>query len=213
MKEIDNLPHGIEIYSGIISADEAEYFIDTIEAATYSSGKCDAKWGTPQLHSPDISCLRRNLAINLSQHSFQNTECDCGIRQVESALGKIMLKCLEKYTNKYSVSFTQDEGFLIVKRGEKHVDKVGVDDNPFVNRVLSMHMPLNVEKGREYIKFPNIDYSISLSYPSLIFFPSNFLFSYSKNNYDDLYEVQNFFNDNPSQEYFEQAFNQRPDQA
>lgn len=211
MKEIVNLPHGIEVYSGIISNGEAEFLIDKVESAINSKNKCDVHWGTPTLHSPDITCLRKNLAVNLSEHSFMNTSCNCGIKEIESTLGKAMLKCLDKYTKKYSIGLTQDEGFLIVKQGEDHTVDTGIDDNPFVNRVLSMHFPLNLEGGREYIKFNNIDYSISLSLPSIILFPSNFLFAYSKSKNDGLYEIQNFFNDNPSQEYFEQVFSERSD--
>jgi hypothetical protein len=205
MKQISG-PHGIEIFSNIITADEAEYVIDDIESSVNGAGSCNVSWGTPELHSPDISCLRGNEAINISQHSFMNKECDCGLRELDSRMGKIMLKCLESYAIKYGVGFSQDEGFIVVKQGDKHIDRIGIDDNPFVNRLVSMNMPLNLEPGKEYMRFHHLDYSISLSSPSLILFPSNFLFAYSKNKNEDLYEVQNYLNDNPTQEYLKEVF-------
>lgn len=211
MKEVNNLPIGIEVYSGIMSSDEAELIIDQIESAVNSNNKCDVHWGTPTLHSPDVTCLRRGEAINLSEHSFQNANCNCGIREIEIKLGKIMIKCLEKYSDKYSVGITQDEGFIIVRQTDEHISEYGVDDNPFVNRLLSLHFPLNLIPGSKYIEFKNLDYSLSLSYPSIIIFPSNFLFSYSKEKQDGLYEIQNFFNNNPSQEYFEKVFSEKSD--
>lgn len=207
MKEIENLPRGIEVYSNIISFPEADYFIDSLESAINSNSKCSVEWGTPTLHSPDITCLRGDQAITLSDHAFKNTECDCGIKSLESMLGKVMLKCLEKYSLKYGVGFTYDEGFIAIRQHEKsHISETGIDDNPFVNRTLSMHFPLNPNPSIEYIKFKNIDYSLSLSSPSIVLFPSNFLFAYEKPFQEGLYEIQNFFNDNPSQEYFEQVF-------
>ena len=120
-----------------------------------------------------------------------------------------MLKCLEKYATKYGIGFTFDEGFVAIKQEEEHIPETGIDDNPFVNRILSMHFPLNPNSSKEYLKFPNIDYSISLSSPSIIMFPSNFLFAYQKPYQEGLYEIENFFNDNPSQEYYEQVFGEQ----
>lgn len=208
MDQISNLPLGVEIYTKIMSPLEAEYLIDKIENSINFSDECNCSWGEPSLHSPDITCLRRNLAINLSNHAFLNTKCVCGIREIDAMLGKIMLKCLKKYTDKYPIGFTQDEGMIVVKQGDNHMDVEGVDDNPFVNRVLSMHMPLNIDSSIEYINFPVLDFSISVSSPSIILFPSNFIYAYSKINNPGLYEVQNYLNNNPSQEYLESIFSE-----
>ncbi len=221
MKQLENLPPGIEIFSNVLSLSEAEFFIDKIESASKSNDGCNLSWGLPKMHSPDISCLRRNDAIAISEHTFLNSECSCGLREIDASLGKIMLKCLEKYTTKYDIALTQDEGFYCVRYGPGHVDLGVVDDNAFVNRVLSMHFPLNVEGGREYLKFKNIEFSVSLSTPSVVMFPSSFLFSYEKPYQDGLYEIQNYFNNNPDQEFFESVFGEeelsvtqeRPDQA
>lgn len=209
MKEIKDLPPGIEVYSNIISYPEADFLIDNLESSINSDNDCNVEWGIPQLHSPDITCLRGDQAIALSDHAFRNVDCDCGIKQIESMLGKVMLKCLEKYATKYGIGFTFDEGFVAVKQSEGHISETGVDDNPFVNRVLSMHFPLNPDASKEYLKFPNIDYSLSLSSPSIVMFPSNFLFAYEKPYQEGLYEIENFFNDNPSQEYYEQVFGEQ----
>lgn len=206
MKQIDNLPPGVEIFSNVLSFSEAEFLIDKIESATKSNKGCEVSWGTPQMHSPDISCLRRNDSIALSEHSFLNSSCSCGIREVDASLGKIMLKCLEKYVSKYDLGLTQDEGFFCVKYGDNHVDLGVVDDNPFVNRVVSMHFPLNIDSSQEYIKFKNLGFTTNLSSPSIVMFPSTFLFTYEKPYHEGLYEIQNFFNNNPSQEFFEQVF-------
>lgn len=206
MKQLDNLPVGIEIFTNIISNLEAEYLIDKVENAVNENNNCSCKWGIPSLHSPDITCLRRNLGINISEHGFLNADCDCGIREIDATIGKLMLKCLEKYIAKYSIGFTQDEGLIIIKQGEDHVTENGIDDNPFVNRVLSMHMPLNISDGQKYMYFPFFDFEISLSSPSIILFPSNFIYSYSKSKIDGLYEVQNYLNNDPSQEYLNQIF-------
>jgi hypothetical protein len=207
MKQLNNLPKGIEIFTQMLSSIEAEYLIDKIESGIGSENNCKCEWGIPVLHSPDASCLRRNLAINISEHSFQNTECNCGIREIDSMIGKIMLKCLDKYTSKYGIPFTQDEGFIVVKQGDEHVEEFGVDDNPFINRVISMHMPLNINGGQEYIKFQHLDFSITLTGPSVILFPSNFIYSYSKTKNEGLYEIQNYLNNNPTQEFLEAVFN------
>lgn len=206
MKQVEGTPPGIEIFSNVLSLPEAEFMIDKIESAVNEENSCELGWGIPKMHSPDISCLRRNDAIALSEHSFLNTECTCGIREVETSLGKLMLKCLEKYVAKYDLGVTQDEGFYCVKYGEEHVDLGSVDDNPFVNRVISMHFPLNINPGSQYIKFKNIDFSVTLSSPSIILFPSNYLFSYEKPYHDGLYEIQNFFNNNPDQQFFDHMF-------
>lgn len=235
MKELENLPPGIEIYTNIISSAEAEYLIDNVENAvnnnfydqqliagtkggnsitvngntltkTEDMRICNTQWGIPNLHSPDATCLRRNNGINLSEHGFLNTQCICGIKEIDGLIGKLMLKCLEKYINKYQIGFTQDEGLLIIKQGENHTNEYSYDDNPFINRILSMHMPLNINNGEEYMKFKYFDFSVVLSKPSIILFPSSFIYSYSKNKIDGLYEIQNYFNNNPNQEYLEQLF-------
>lgn len=207
MRQIENLPPGLEIFSNVISFTEAESIIDRIESSTVDhESDCEVSWGIPQMHSPDISCLRRNDAIALSEHSFLNSSCSCGIKEIDASIGKLMLKCLEKYVSKYDIGLTQDEGFYCVKYGQNHIDLGVVDDNPFVNRVISMHFPLNIDASQEYIKFKNIDFSINVSSPSIIFFPSNFVFSYEKPYHDGLYEIQNFFNNNPDQEFFEKVF-------
>lgn len=202
----NNLPNGVEVYSNIISNSEADYLIDIIDGSRNKKDTCDIEWGIPELHSPDISCLRNNKAISMSHHAFLNNECSCGIRQAESLVGKLMLKCLEKYVEKYGVGFTQDEGFTVINRGDDHVEDVGVDDNPFVNRILSLHFPLNPSPSKEYLHFPLLDYGITLSSPSIVMFPSNFIFRYSKPRQDDMYEIINFFNDNPDQEFYENVF-------
>jgi len=206
MKQIDNLPPGIEIFSNVFSFSEAEFIIDKIESATNNKKNCDISWGIPKMHSPDISSLRRNEAVAISEHSFLNSSCSCGIREVDASLGKIMLKCLEKYVAKYDIGITQDEGFFCVKHGSNHVEFGVVDDNPFVNRIISMHFPLNIDASSEYIKFKNLNFTATLSSPSVIMFPSTFLFSYEKPYHEGLYEIQNFFNNNPSQEFFESVF-------
>lgn len=206
MKQINNLPSGIEIFSNVISLGEAESIIDQIENATSAKSSCEISWTVPQMHSPDISCLRRNEAIAISEHSFLNSSCNCGIRETDSILGKIMLKCLEKYVSKYDIGLTQDEGFYMVRYGSDHIEFGVVDDNPFVNRVVSMHFPLNVDGSKDYIKFKNLDFSANISSPSIIMFPSNFIFSYEKPYQEGLYEIQNFFNNNPDQEFFDKIF-------
>lgn len=208
MKQIENLPAGIEIFSNVLSYQEADFIIDKIESAVSDKGSCNLEWGIPKMHSPDISSLRRNDAIGISEHSFLNSSCSCGMREIDSSLGKIMLKALEKYVSKYDIGITQDEGFYCVKYGKEHVSYGVVDDNPFVNRVASMHFALNVDEPTQYIKFKNIDFSVTISSPSIIMFPSNFLFSYEKPDHPGLYEIQNYFNNNPEQEFFEHIFNQ-----
>lgn len=206
MKQIKDLPPGIEVFSNVISYQEADSIIDTVENAISSGNKCNLNWGIPKMHSPDISCLRRNPGIAISEHSFLNSECSCGVREVDSLLGKLMLKALEKYVSKYDIGVSQDEGFYLVKYQNDHINLGVVDDNPFVNRVISMHFAMNVSEPIEYIKFKNINFSINISSPSIILFPSNFLFSYEKPFYEDLYEVQNFFNNNPDNQFFEKVF-------
>lgn len=209
MKQLNNLPPGIEIFSNIFSYSEADSIVDVIESATVGKNNCNLKWGIPKMHSPDISSLRRNIAVAISEHTFLNADCSCGLKEVDSTLGKLMLKCLEKYVTKYDIGVTQDEGFYCVKYGREHINFGVVDDNPFVNRVVSMHLALNVNQPIEYIKFKNIDFSINISTPSLILFPSNFLFSYEKPYIEDLYEIQNFFNNNPDNQFFENIFGEQ----
>jgi hypothetical protein len=206
MKQIDGIPPGIEIFSNVLSYSEADFIIDKIESAINDKNACDLEWGIPKMHSPDISCLRRDQAIAISEHSFLNSECVCGIREIDASLGKIMLKCLEKYVSKYDIGITQDEGFYCVKQGEDHVSYGVVDDNPFVNRIVSMHFALNVDGATQYIKFKNINFAATISSPSIILFPSNYLFSYEKPYNDGLYEIQNYFNNNPDQDFFEKIF-------
>jgi hypothetical protein len=206
MKQVSNLPPGIEIFTNILSFDEAESLIDRIEGSTQNKVECKVDWGIPQMHSPDVSCLRRNSAIAISEHTYLNASCSCGLREVDSLLGKNMLKCLEAYVSKYDLGLTQDEGFFCVKHGPDHVDMGVVDDNAFVNRVVSMHFPLNIDGGTEYIKFKNFGFTVNLNGPALVMFPSSFAYAYEKPFNEGLYEIQNFFNNNPSQEFFDQVF-------
>jgi hypothetical protein len=206
MKQLTNLPPGIEIFSNIISYSEADAMVDIIESAIDTKNNCNLQWGLPKMHSPDISSLRRNDAVAVSEHTFLNADCSCGLKEIDSTLGKLMLKCLEKYVSKYDIGITQDEGFYCVKYDKSHVDFGVVDDNPFVNRLVSMHMPLNINEPTEYIRFKNLDFSISISSPSIILFPSNFLFSYEKPYTEGLYEIQNFFNNNPDNQFFDKIF-------
>lgn len=207
MKVTRGLPEGIEIYTDVMSEDDSEHIIRVIDASTETD--CGCEWSQiPFSHSPDISSLRRNSGINISHHSFLNSECTCGVKEVEAMLGKIMMKCLNLYTEKYKIALTQDEGFTVVQREEDHVDAVVVDDNPFVNRTLSFNMPLNIENNVEYMNFDLFNLSVKIDTPSVVMFPSNFVFRYTKNKIDGLYEVLNYFNDNPTQEVFDQIFSE-----
>jgi hypothetical protein len=118
------------------------------------------------------------------------------------------MKTLEEYADKYSIGFTQDEGFIVVKYGDNHQEGVSVDDNPYINRLISWSLALNVEEMVQYIKFDKLNYTMSITSPSIIIYPSNFIYSYSKPKVDGLYEIQNYFNANPTQELFDEAMGQ-----
>lgn len=204
MREIEGLPAGIKVFTDFMSFSEAEMYIDAVESA--SSSECGAKWGIPETHSPDISFLRGNEGINISQHGFMNAECSCGLKELDGMLGEKMLQILTKYTSDYSIGFSQDEGFIITKQSKDHVSEIVIDDNPFVNRVISYHFAMNVEDPINYINFINFDLEITVKQPSIIVFPSNFIYSYEKMYHEGLYEVINFFNNNPTDEIFNEAF-------
>jgi hypothetical protein len=207
MKKANNLPSGIEVWTNVLSLPEAELIIDQIEESIDSEKCPDTSWNNaPFVHSPDISMLKGNKAINLSHHSFINKECLCGIKKVESYIGSIMIKTLQDYADKYNLGFTQDEGFIAVRYGDNHQDGISIDDNPFINRIISWSMALNVESLIQYIKFDKIDYTVSITSPSIIIYPSNFMYSYSKPKVDGLYEIQNYFNANPTQELLDEVF-------
>lgn len=207
MKLASGTPTGIEVWTNVISISEAELIVDQLEESI-NSGKClDTNWNqAPFVHSPDISMLKGNEGINLSYHGFINKNCECGIKKVESYIGSLMMKTLNEYSKKYDIGFTQDEGFIAVKQGKNHQDGISVDDNPFINRLVSWSMALNVENLSEYINFNKLNYSLSLTSPSIVIYPSNFVYSYSKNKNDGMYEIQNYFNSNPTQELFNEVF-------
>lgn len=205
MRQIQNLPTGIEIFTDFMSISEAEYIIDAVESAVEKD--CGAKWTMPpSSHSPDISCFRNNFGINISEHGFKNSSCSCGLKEIDAILGTTMLKSLAIYNKKYSLTLTQDEGFVISKQAESHVDQIVIDENPFVNRVISYNIALNVEDPIEYMRFEHFDLDITLSQPSIVVYPSNFIYAYSKPKNEDLYEVLNYFNNNPQAEVFDQVF-------
>lgn len=209
MKRADGLPIGIEAWTNVLSTSEAELIIDQIEESI-SSNRCqDTSWQkAPFVHSPDISMLKGNEGINISHHSFLNKECECGIKRVESYIGSLMMKTLEQYADKYNIGFTQDEGFIVVRYGDNHQDGVSTDDNPYINRLVSWSLALNIEDVSQYIKFNKLNYTVSIASPSIIIYPSNFIYSYSKPNINGLYEIQNYFNANPTQELLDEALNQ-----
>lgn len=209
MKQATNLPKGIEVWTNVLSISEAELIIDQLEESI-GSNKCpDTSWNqAPFVHSPDISMLKGNQGINLSHHNFVNKDCECGIRRLESYIGSLMMKTLEEYAKKYSIGFTQDEGFLAVKYGDNHQDGISVDDNPYINRVVSWSLALNVDELIQYIQFDKLDYTLSITTPSIIIYPSNFIYSYRKPKVEGLYEIQNYFNSNPTQELLEETFKQ-----
>jgi hypothetical protein len=204
MREIRNLPTGIKIFTDFMSYSEAEYIIDIAESAIDKD--CKLEWGIPSSHSPDISCFRNNSGFNISEHGFKNAQCSCGVKELDAILGKTMLKALSEYNKEYKTFFTQDEGFVILKQDSDHIDEIVVDENPFVNRILSFNLALNVDEPIEYISFNKFDLDVTISKPSLVLFPSNFIYSYSKPKNDGLYEVLNYFNNNPTQEIFDQVF-------
>lgn len=206
MKEVKDLPKGIKIFTDFLSLSEAEYIIDIAESAVESD--CGAEWSVPSSHSPDISSFRSNPGINISEHGFYNADCSCGLKELDAMLGKTMLKALSEYGKEYSLNFTQDEGFVILKQGQGHNDQVVTDENPFVNRLVSYSIALNVEEPIQYMEFDKIDFKITLSKPSLVIYPSNFMYSYKKPHNEDLYEVLNYFNNNPSNEVFDKIFGQ-----
>lgn len=209
MKQAENLPIGIEVWTDVVSITEAELIIDQLEESIFSKKCPDTSWQTaPFVHSPDISMLKGNEALNLSHHSFVNKNCECGIKRIESYIGSFMIKTLEEYAKKYNIGFTQDEGFIATKYGENHQEGFSIDDNPYVNRLISWSFALNIEEFVKYIKFDKFDYTLSITSPSIIIYPSNFIYSYSKTKVDGLYEIQNYFNANPTQELFDEAFNQ-----
>lgn len=204
MRQIQNLPTGIEIFTDFLSISEAEYIIDAVEKAAESD--CGATWGIPSSHSPEISSFRNNDGINISEHGFYNSSCTCGLKEIDGMLGTTMLKTLTEYNKKYGTFFTQDEGFVITRQSDKHIDQIVIDDNPFVNRVISYNLALNVDEPIQYMNFNKFDFEVTLSKPSLVVFPSNFIYSYSKPKNEDLYEVLNYFNNNPGNETFDKVF-------
>jgi len=204
VKEVKNLPAGIKVFTDFLSLSEAEYMIDIAESASESD--CGATWSIPSSHSPDISCFRGNSGINISEHGFYNAECNCGLKELDALLGKTMLRSLGEYNKQYDTFFTQDEGFVILKQEENHVDHIVVDENPFVNRLVSYSIALNVDGPIEYMNFNKFDFKVVLSKPSLVIYPSNFMYSYSKPYNEGLYEVLNYFNNNPAEEVFDQIF-------
>ena len=209
MKKAEGLPVGIEAWTNVLSLSEAELIIDQLEESIGSNKCTDTSWQkAPFVHSPDISMLKGNDGINLSHHSFINKNCECGIKRLESYIGSLMMKTLEEYANKYNIGFTQDEGFIAVKYGDSHQDGISIDDNPYINRLVSWSLALNVEELIQYIKFDKLDYTLSTTSPTIIIYPSNFIYSYSKPNVDGLYEIQNYFNANPTQELLDEALSQ-----
>jgi len=207
MKQAANLPVGIEVWTNVISISEAELIIDQLEESI-SSGQCeDTSWqDAPFVHSPDISMLKGNQGINISHHGFSNPSCECGIKKIDSYLGSLMMRTLEEYSKKYNIGFTQDEGFIAIKQGDNHQDGLSIDDNPFVNRLVSWSFALNVDEMIKYMQFDKINYTLSITNPSIIIYPSSFMYSYKKYKVDGLYEVQNYFNANPTQELLDEAF-------
>lgn len=209
MKKAEGLPIGIEAWTNVLSLSEAELIIDQIEESIGSEKCPDTSWQTaPFVHSPDISMLKGNEAINISHHRFVNQDCDCGIKKLDSYIGSLMIKTLEEYSKKYDVGFSQDEGFIAVRQGENHQDGTSIDENPYINRIISWSFALNVENLIQYIKFDKLNYTLSTNTPSIIIYPSNFVYSYSKPKVDGLYEIQNYFNANPTQELLNEAFSQ-----
>lgn len=204
MKQItNNVPNGVMIFTDFMSYEEAENIIDEIE---YAIELEEIVWDIPISHSPDITCFRGNSGFNISEFTFNKPESNDKLRAIDSLIGMHMLVALKRYSDKYDIGFTQDEGFIILKQSDSHVEEIGIDDNPFVNRVLSMHMPINVEKAIQYIKFDKFDKAITITGPSIILFPSNFMYSYSKKKNDGLYEIQNYFNNNPDNKVFDAIF-------
>lgn len=204
MREISNTPIGIKMFTDFMSYSEAEHIIDIAESA--SETDCGVKWDIPSSHSPDISSFRNNLGFNISEHGFYNGSCFCGIKELDGILGSTMMKALSEYNNKYGTFFTQDEGFVITKQSENHIEDIVIDENPFVNRLISFNIALNVDSPIEYMYFDKFDFSITIKSPFLIIYPSNFIYSYKKQKNDGLYEIYNFFNQNPSQDTFDQVF-------
>jgi hypothetical protein len=204
MREINNSPVGIKIFTDFMSYSEADYIINAIESATEKD--CGATWDIPSSHSPDISSFRNNLGINISEHGFLNKQCSCGLKEIDSMLGNTMLDALTEYNKQYGTFFTQDEGFVVTKQGENHIDEIVIDENPFVNRLISYHIALNVDEPISYMKFNKLNFELTIKSPILIIHPSNFIYSYSKPKNDDLYEIMNFFNQNPSDEVFDEVF-------
>lgn len=205
MKQKSNgLPEGVMIFTDFLSMYEAENIIDEVENAV--DNEEELEWSIPSSHSPDITCFRGNDGINISEYTFRKPDSNDKLRAIDSLIGKHMLTALKRYSDKYDIGFTQDEGFVIVKQGEDHVEEVGIDDNPFVNRVISMHMPINVDEEIEYMIFDKFDISVKVDEPSIILFPSNFIYSYKKNKIDGLYEIQNYFNNNPEDQVFDAIF-------
>lgn len=209
MREILDLPKGIKIFTDFMSYSEAEYIIDVAESAIDKD--CKLEWSIPSSHSPDISCFRNNLGFNISEHGFKNANCSCGVKELDAILGKTMLKALVEYNKEYKTFFTQDEGFVITKQDDDHISDFVIDDNPFVNRIISYNIALNVDEPIQYMKFDKFDLEITISKPSLVIFPSNFIYSYSKPKNEGLYEVLNYFNANPTKEVFDQVFQMAED--
>jgi hypothetical protein len=204
MRQISNTPLGIKIFTDFMSISEAEYIIDVVESACETD--CGAGWGIPSSHSPDISSFRNNDGVNISEHGFHNSSCVCGLKELDGILGSTMLKALTEYNNEYNTYFTQDEGFVILKQSESHIDEIVVDENPFVNRIVSYSIALNIDEPTKYMYFNKFEYEVVVKSPVLIVYPSNFMYSYKKPN-NGLYEVLNYFNQNPTQEVFDQMFN------
>lgn len=206
MREISNSPLGIKVFTDFMSASEAEYIIDVVESACETD--CGAQWGIPSSHSPDISSFRNNNGVNISEHGFYNSSCTCGLKELDGILGTTMLKALKEYNDEYKTYFTQDEGFVILKQENDHIDEVVVDENPFVNRIISYNIGLNIDETTKYMYFDKFDYEVVVKSPVLVVHPSDFIYSYKKPHNDGLYEVLNYFNQNPTQEVFDQIFNE-----
>ena len=97
-----------------------------------------------------------------------------------SKIKEVFIECVKEYMQDYEISITQDESLVLLRYSEYNKYDYHVDANWNLYRVLSGLIYLNpteYEGGETH--FDQFDLSINPEEPSIVLFPSNYIYKHA----------------------------------
>ena len=179
---VSNPALGINVYSGAISKEEGQSYIDTLESKLTGEGRY--RWnGAMVTTSSDVDLGARNaqdFKINSTGFGPRNAQ-NAELYDVHEAVFQAVRQCVDDYGRYWGVGIASYEAFNFVKYdGPGTHFKVHADHGPTYVCTISVCVYLNDDYEGGEIWFPRMDgLSIKPKAGDIVVFPSTYIYEHA----------------------------------